>query len=67
MAENDSTIDAVIRLEEAIHTAQCLDDAVCGACGDDVPSWLIVYRAQVKSIQAAASEVGRLVRAEARS
>lgn len=62
MAKNDSTIQAVIELEDAHGRAVCLAEAISEAVGDSPPSWLLVFQRELDAIGEAMDAVSRLVR-----
>jgi hypothetical protein len=62
VADRDSTIQAVIALEEAHGKAMCLADAISEAVGDSPPSWLLVFQGELRAIGEAMDLVSRLVR-----
>lgn len=62
MADRDSTIQAVIALEEVHFKAMCLADAISKAVGDSPPSWLLVFQRELEAIGDAIDPVSRFVR-----
>lgn len=67
MAKRNSTIEAVVDLEEVVSQAQAVGDAVLDAAGDACPPWLVLYRQQLDGIALRVEDVGRAVRAELRA
>ncbi len=64
MAKENSTIEAVVDLEDILCQAQAVGEAVADAAGDACPPWLVLYRQQVEAIALRVDDVGRAVRAE---